>query len=83
MRIYLQTPAALNQSPRFCHLMLQEDLVDGWTLIRESGSQGKAGRIKKEHFEDRDQAETALITARDDQIRRGFQVVFSQGSHVH
>ena len=83
MRIYLQTPAALNQPPRFCHLMLQEDLLDGWTLIRESGSQGKAGRIKKEHFEDRDQAETALITARDDQIRRGFQVVFSQGSHVH
>ena len=82
MRIYLQTSAAPNQPPRFCHLLLQEDLLDGWTLIRESGSQGKAGRIKKQHFEDRDQAETALIMARDDQLRRGFRVVFSQGNHM-
>ena len=82
MRIYLQTPAAPDQSPRFCHLILQEDMLDGWTLIRESGSQGKAGRIKKEHFQDRDQAERALVRARDDQTRRGFRVVFSQGNAV-
>ena len=57
-------------------------MLDGWTLIRESGSQGKAGRIKKEHFQDRDQAERALVRARDDQTRRGFRVVFSQGNAV-
>ena len=80
MRIYLQTLAAQNQPPRFCHLILQEDLLEGWTLVRESGLQGRAGRIKKEYFPDWDQAEHALTAARDDQIRRGYQVVFSQGS---
>lgn len=82
MRIYLQTSLTQDQPLRFCHLMLQEDLLDGWTLIRESGLQGKAGRVKQAHFPDWDKAEHALIAARDDQIRKGFRVVFSQGNNV-
>jgi predicted DNA-binding WGR domain protein len=79
MRIYLQTPPTSNQPSRYCHLILQEDLLEGWSLIRETGAQGRAGRIKQEHFSDRANAEMALIAARDEQVRRGFQVVYIEG----
>ncbi|MGB0720836.1 MAG: hypothetical protein ACPGU7_00440 [Gammaproteobacteria bacterium] len=59
--------------------MLQEDLIEGWTLIREAGAQGKAGRVKRQHFENRDAAMDALISARDQQIQKGFRVVFFEG----
>ena len=56
-----------------------EDLIDGWTLVREWGQQGRAGRVKKDHFDNRDAAEAALIRVRDTQLNRGFKVVFMQG----
>jgi predicted DNA-binding WGR domain protein len=76
MRIYMQIPPEGNKAPRYYHLHLQEDLIDGWTLIREWGYQGAAGRLRKEHYPDRETAEAALVKARDEQIRRGYQVVF-------
>jgi len=78
MRIYMQIPPQGDKAPRYYHLHLQEDLIDGWTLIREWGYQGAAGRLRKEHYADREAAEAALVKARDEQIRRGFQVVFIQ-----
>jgi predicted DNA-binding WGR domain protein len=78
MRIYMQIPPEVNTVPRYYHLHLQEDLIDGWTLIREWGYQGVAGRLRKEHYPDRETAETALVKVRDEQIRRGYQVVFIQ-----
>ena len=78
MRIYMQIPPEGNKAPRYYHLHLQEDLIDGWTLIREWGYQGTAGRLRKEHYPDRETAEAALVKARDEQIRRGYQVVFIQ-----
>ena len=78
MRIYMQIPPAGDKAPRYCHLHLQEDLLEGWTLIREWGYQGAAGRVKKEHFNDRESAESALLRVRDEQIERGYQVVFMQ-----
>ena len=78
MRIYMQIPPEDDKAPRYCHLHLQEDLLDGWTLIREWGYQGAAGRVKKEHFQDRETAESALLRVRDEQIKRGYQVVFMQ-----
>ncbi|MGD8619141.1 MAG: WGR domain-containing protein [Gammaproteobacteria bacterium] len=78
MRIYMQIPPEGNKAPRYYHLHLQEDLIDGWTLIREWGYQGAAGRLRKEHYPDRETAEAALVKARDEQIRRGYQVVFIQ-----
>jgi len=78
MRIYMQIPPEGDKAPRFYHLHLQEDLIDGWMLIREWGYQGAAGRLRKEHYPDRETAEAALVKARDEQIRRGYQVVFIQ-----
>jgi len=78
MRIYMQIPPEGAKAPRYYHLHLQEDLLEGWTLIREWGYQGAAGRVKKEHFNDREGAESALLRVRDEQIKRGYQVVFMQ-----
>ena len=78
MRIYMQIPPEGDKAPRFYHLHLQEDLIEGWTLIREWGYQGAGGRVRKEHFQDRVTAMSALEQARDDQIKRGYQVVFMQ-----
>jgi predicted DNA-binding WGR domain protein len=78
MRLYMQIPPEGDKPPRYYHLHLQEDLIDGWTLIREWGYQGTAGRLRKEHYPDRETAEAALVKVRDEQIRRGYRVVFIQ-----
>ncbi|MEN8204680.1 MAG: WGR domain-containing protein [Pseudomonadota bacterium] len=74
----MQIPPEDNKAPRYYHLHLQEDLLEGWTMIREWGYQGAAGRVKKEHFQNRETAESALLRVRDEQIKRGYQVVFMQ-----
>ena len=79
MRIYLQMSASGDQPPRYCQLLLQEDLLGGWTLIRESGRQDAGGRSKREHFTNHEAAERALIKARDSQVARGYRVVFVEG----
>jgi len=78
MRIYMQIPPQDDKAPRFYHLHLQEDLLEGWSLIREWGYQGTRGRVVREHFPDRDSAEAALIRLRDEQLKRGYRVVFMQ-----
>lgn len=78
MRIYMQIPPQDDKAPRFYHLHLQEDLLEGWSLIREWGYQGARGRVVREQFPDRDSAEAALIRARDEQLKRGYRVVFIQ-----
>jgi predicted DNA-binding WGR domain protein len=78
MRIYMQIPPEGDKAPRFYHLHLQEDLLEGWSLIREWGYQGARGRTTQEHFADRETAEEALIRVRDEQLKRGYQVVFMQ-----
>jgi predicted DNA-binding WGR domain protein len=78
MRIYMQIPPQDDKAPRFYHLHLQEDLLEGWSLIREWGYQGARGRVVREHFPDRESAEAALVRARDEQLKRGYRVVFLQ-----
>ena len=80
MRIYLQIPAFEGKPSRYYQLVLQEDLINGWTLVREWGQQGYAGRVKRDHFPDRDTAVAALLRVRDSQLQRGFKVVFMQGN---
>ena len=80
MRIYMQIPPEGDKAPRYYHLHMQEDLLEGWALIREWGYQGAAGRVKKEYFQDREVAEAALTRARDEQIKRGYRVVFMQSA---
>lgn len=79
MRIYLQMPPSDDAPPRYYQLVLQEDLLGGWTLLRESGRQDGGGRIKREHYSSREAAEAALIQARDAHVARGYRVVFVQG----
>jgi len=74
----MQIPPHGDHPPRFYHLHLQEDLLEGWTLIREWGYQGSRGRIARDHYADREAAEAALIRVRDEQLKRGYQVVFMQ-----
>ncbi len=80
MHVYMQIPAVEDRPPRFYHLFLQQDLLEGWSLVREWGYQGARGRVKRDHFASRDEAQEALIATRNAQIRRGFQVVFVQGA---
>ena len=79
MRIYMQIPALDDKASRYYQLILQEDLIEGWTLIREWGQQGRSGRVKRDHFATREAAESALLRVRDTQLNRGFKVVFMQG----
>lgn len=80
MRIYMQTQYLPGQPLRFCHLHLQQDLLGGWTLIRESGLQGGRGRVTRELFELREEAERALVQRRDHQLAQGYRVVFREGA---
>ena len=79
MRVYMQIPAFEEKPSRYYQLLLLEDLLDSWTLIREWGQQGRSGRVKRDHFENREMAESALLRVRDSQLKRGFKVVFMQG----
>jgi len=79
MRLYLQTPPAADGNPRFYHLFLQEDLINAWTLVKETGRQGVSGKVTKIHFDNHEQAMEALIKSRDAQIKRGYRVVFAKG----
>ena len=80
MRIYMQIPPSDAGAPKFYHLHLQEDLLDGWTLIREWGFQGAGGRMVKDHYPDRESAEAAMLNLRDVQLKKGYRVVFMQAS---
>jgi len=75
----MQKSAEQDAAPRFYHVLIQQDLLDGWTLVSEWGNQGSAGRVKKQHFSNRDEAEHALLKSRDDQLDRGYKVVFLEG----
>lgn len=79
MRIYMQIKPSENKPPRFYQLQLQEDLLEGWTLVKETGYQGSSGKIIKEHHTDYENAVNALIIARDQQIKRGYRIVYSEG----
>ena len=74
----MQIPPSDGSAPRFYHLHLQEDLIDGWTLVREWGFQGSGGRVMRDHYPDREAAEAAMLQVRDAQLKKGFQVVFMQ-----
>ena len=78
MRIYMQVKQK-DQQTRYYQLLLQQDLLDGWTLVREWGKQGSSGRVKRDHFPCRNDALSALERVRDAQLSRGFQIVFMQG----
>lgn len=80
MRIYMQTLPAPEHLLRFYHLHLQQDLLGGWSLVRESGIQGRRGQVTKEYFDNRENAENTLVKRRDAQLKRGYRIVFREGA---
>lgn len=83
MRIFLQQKPAAGEAPRYFQLILQQDLLGGWTLTREAGQIGGKSQLKREVYLDQDQAVAAFEKARDGQLKRGFQVTFAEGSRNH
>ncbi len=79
MRIYMQTAVDENSPMRFCQLILQQDLLGGWNLIKERGTQGSCGRLQQAHYDSYAQAEAAMTDARDQLVNKGFRVVFMRG----
>jgi hypothetical protein len=79
MRLYLPTMPASAEAPRYVQIVLEQDLLGGWTLYRESGTQGGKATLKREQFLERDAAFAAFEKARDTQLKRGFRVMFAQG----
>jgi predicted DNA-binding WGR domain protein len=75
----MQTNTQASDAPRYYQLVLQQDLLGGWTLYREWGQQGGRVSTKREVYLERDDALNAFEIARDAQLRRGFLVMFSQG----
>lgn len=80
MRIFMQTPPVPGELLRFVQLQLQEDLLGGWSLIREAGVQGARGRVTRDWFEQHEDAMDALIEQRDRQLRKGYRVVYREGA---
>lgn len=82
MNIYMQAITDSNRAPRYYHLILQQELLGGWSLLQEWGAQGVRGRSKRDDFATRDKAEQAMMQSRDDQLKRGYRVVFVQGDEA-
>ena len=82
MRVYMQTPPEQDQAPRYYQLLVQEDLLEGWTLIREWGRQGAPGRTKRDHFATLEETLAACIKVRDTQLGKGYRVVYSKGQEL-
>lgn len=80
MRLLLQQRPDGNEAPRFVQLMLQPDLLGGWALVRESGVIGGRSQLRREQFDDQASAMAALEAARDQQLKRGLQLVFAEGA---
>src|SRR3546814_20656244 len=69
-----------HDAPRFVQLMLQPDLFGGWSLVRETGQMGGRSTMRREQFPDHPRAPAALEHARDQQLKRGVQLMFTQGT---
>lgn len=82
MRLLLQQRPDGREAPRFVQLMLEADLLGGWTLIRESGQIGGRSQLRREQYLDQASAQAAIAIARDAQLKKGFQLMFAQGSEA-
>ncbi len=80
MRLLLQQRPEGREAPRFVQLMLQPDLLGGWTLLRETGQIGGRSQVRREQYLDQASALKALEQARDQQLGKGFQLMYAQGA---
>lgn len=79
MRLLLQQRPDGREPPRFVQLMLEPDLLGGWSLVRETGQIGGRSTLRREQYLDQASAMAALEHARDLQLKKGFQLMFVQG----
>jgi hypothetical protein len=79
MHLYMQPPPGSGAAPRYCRIAIEQDLLGGWTLYRESGTEGGRATLKREVYLERDAALAAFEHARDAQLKRGFKVMITQG----
>jgi hypothetical protein len=79
MRIYMQAKPGPAEAPKYFLFVLQQDLLGGWTLVKESGQQGGKVSVKREQYLDLDQAQAALTLARDQQLKKGYAIMFAEG----
>jgi predicted DNA-binding WGR domain protein len=79
MRLYLQTLPAAAEAPRYVQIVLEQDLLGGWTLYRETGTQGGKATLKREQFLESEAAIAAFEKTRDAQLKRGYRVMFAKG----
>ena len=82
MRLYLQQRPTAGEAPKYVQLTLEQDLFGGWLLVRESGTTGHRPTVKREQHLAREAAIAAFESARDAQVKRGFQVMFAQGAEA-
>ena len=82
MRLLMQQKPLAGEAPKYVQLMLQQDLLGGWTLLRETGQMGGRSTLKREQYADQASALNALEVARDAQLKRGFQLMFAQGAEA-
>jgi hypothetical protein len=82
MRLLLQQRPLPGENPKYVQLSLQQDMLGGWLLLRESGQTGGKATLKKEQYLAQDDAIAAFERARDAQLKRGFHVMFAQGANA-
>ena len=82
MRLYLQTRPSVHGTPRYVQIVLQEDLLGGWTLYRESGVKGGKATLRTQQFLERQAAVDAMNKLRDAQLKRGYRLLSRQGFDV-
>lgn len=75
----MQMPPGADSPGRFYQLILQEDLLGGWTLMRQWGQLGQRGSLRRDYFDDLEAAQTAMGEYRRKQSRAGFSVVYVEG----
>ena len=80
MRLLLQQRPLAGEAAKYVQLTLQQDLLGGWTLLREMGQIGGKSQLRREQYLERAAALTAFEAARDAQVRKGFLVMFAQGA---
>jgi len=74
MRVFLQQIPVGAEPVHYLQLTLQPDLFGGWELLQESGQIGGRSRLRRQQFDDEDQARAAFDKARDSELRRGYQI---------
>ena len=77
MRLLLQQRPSAGEAARYVQLTLQQDLLGGWTLLREIGQIGGKSQLRREQYLARRLERRQRRVA---QVRKGFQVVFAQGA---